>query len=105
MAEQVVWYGSQQEALDLVNGINRNCVCEFNEGLRLNVCAPHKMLLEDQRALNGLLFGRRIEDRLRAEETKETLDASGKVVNDTPLIVVVNNYLRSIRQELVMNTI
>ena len=37
-------------------------------GVRLATCAPHRMLTEDQRALNGLLFGRRMADRLRREE-------------------------------------
>lgn len=66
---QVVWYGSQQESLDLVNAVARNCSCEFGMmGVRLSICAPHRMLVEDQRALNGLLFVRRISERLRSEE-------------------------------------
>jgi hypothetical protein len=36
--------------------------------MRLSTCAPHRMLTEDQRALNGLLFVRRVVDRLRREE-------------------------------------
>jgi hypothetical protein len=60
MAMQVVWHGSQQESFDLVNAIARNCTCEFGlMGVRLATCAPHRMLTEDQRALNGLLFARR----------------------------------------------
>ena len=37
-------------------------------GVRLATCAPHRMLTEDQRALNGLLFARRMAERLRREE-------------------------------------
>jgi len=37
-------------------------------GVRLATCAPHRMLTEDQRALNGLLFARRMAERLRHEE-------------------------------------
>ena len=33
-----------------------------------SICPPHAMLLTDQRASDGLLFARRIADRLRAEE-------------------------------------
>jgi hypothetical protein len=69
MATQVVWHGSQQESFDLVNAIARNCTCEFGlMGVRLATCAPHRMLTEDQRALNGLLFARRMGERLRREE-------------------------------------
>jgi hypothetical protein len=66
---QVVWHGTQQESFDLVNAIARNCTCEFGlMGVRLVTCAPHRMLTEDQRALNGLLFARRMAERLRNEE-------------------------------------
>src|SRR3984893_11419496 len=69
MAPQVVWHGTQQESFDLVNAIGRNCTCEFGlMGVRLATCAPHRMLTEDQRALNGLLFARRMQERLRLEE-------------------------------------
>lgn len=37
-------------------------------GVRLTTCNPHRMLSEDQRALDGLLFVRRMADRLRREE-------------------------------------
>jgi hypothetical protein len=70
MAMQVVWHGTQQESFDLVNAIARNCTCEFGlMGVRLATCAPHRMLTEDQRALNGLLFARRMAERLRREES------------------------------------
>lgn len=69
MATPVVWHGSQQDSFDLVNAIARNCTCEFGlMGVRLATCAPHRMLTEDQRALNGLLFARRMAERLRREE-------------------------------------
>ena len=69
MAPQVFWHGSQQESFDLVNAVARNCTCEFGlMGVRLATCAPHRMLTEDQRALNGLLFARRMAERLRNEE-------------------------------------
>lgn len=65
----ITWYGSQQESLDLVNAVARNCSCEFGAmGVRITVCAPHRMLVEEQRSLDGLLFARRMADRLRREE-------------------------------------
>src|SRR5919107_6047015 len=78
MTMQVVWHGTQQESFDLVNAIARNCTCEFGlMGVRLTTCAPHKMLTEDQRALNGLLFVRRMAERLRQEEWSRAPRAGG----------------------------
>jgi hypothetical protein len=37
-------------------------------GVQFSTCAAHQMLVEDQRALNGLLFGRYLAARLRREE-------------------------------------
>ena len=69
MPSQVVWNGTQEESFALVNAIARNCTCEFGlMGVRLSTCAPHRMLTEDQRALNGLLFARKMLDRLLREE-------------------------------------
>jgi hypothetical protein len=77
MATQVVWHGTQQESFDLVNAIARNCTCEFGlMGVRLATCAPHRMLTEDQRALNGLLFARRMQERLHREEFSRAKTAS-----------------------------
>jgi len=69
MAAETLWYGTQQESSDLLNAIARNCTCEFGpDGIRLATCSPHTMLTSDQRALNGLLFARRMAHRLRREE-------------------------------------
>jgi len=77
MTMQVVWHGTQQESFDLVNAIARNCTCEFGlMGVRLATCAPHRMLIEDQRALNGLLFARRMAERLRREELSRVRTAT-----------------------------
>ena len=45
-------------------------------GVRLATCAPHRMLTEDQRALNGLLFARRMAERLRHEEFSRARSAA-----------------------------
>jgi len=69
MSIKVSWHGTQQESFDLVNAIGRQCTCEFGlMGVRLTTCSSHRMLLEDQRALDGLLFVRRMAERLRREE-------------------------------------
>src|SRR5207237_395560 len=69
MATSVLWHGSQTEALELLQALSRNCSCVVTaEGVRLSTCAPHEMLSSDQRAIDGLLFARRIAARLRLEE-------------------------------------
>jgi hypothetical protein len=69
MATSVLWHGSQTEALELLQALSRNCSCVVTaEGVRLSTCAPHEMLSSDQRAIDGLLFARRIAARLRSEE-------------------------------------
>ena len=69
MSIRVSWHGTQQESFDLINAIGRNCTCEFGlMGVRLATCSSHRMLMEDQRALDGLLFVRRMAERLLDEE-------------------------------------
>jgi hypothetical protein len=64
-----VWYGTQQEAADLVTAALHYCTCVVNDGgKRTTLCPPHAMVFTDQRALNGLLFARRLSGRFRAEE-------------------------------------
>ena len=77
MATSVLWHGSQTEALELLQALSRNCSCVVTaEGVRLSTCAPHEMLSSDQRAIDGLLFARRIAARLRLEEFKDWEKAS-----------------------------
>ena len=69
MAHQTLWNGTQHEIIDLLDAIGRYCTCEFDaQGIRLTTCPPHRMLLEDQRALDGLLFARHMASRWRLEE-------------------------------------
>ena len=69
MATSVVWHGTQTEALELLQALARNCSCVVTaEGLRVSTCRPHEMLSTDQRAVDGLLFARRIAASLLAEE-------------------------------------
>ena len=69
MATRVQWHGTRTEGLELVQALSHYCSCVFSaQGLRVSVCAPHEMLCSDQRAIDGLLFSRRIAARLRNEE-------------------------------------
>ena len=65
----VGWHGTRAEGLELVAALDCHCSCGFTpQGLRVTVCASHQLLLSDQRALDGLLFSRRIVAQLRSEE-------------------------------------
>lgn len=65
----VVWHGTQEESFRLLQALNRHCGCLLDrQGVRTFTCASHRLLTE-QRALNGLLFARRIAARLWYEET------------------------------------
>ena len=74
------WHGTPRERRDLLRALSRNCACEFGPlGTRVSSCSAHRMLVEDQRALNGLLFARRLADKLRREEglTRASTSAAG----------------------------
>jgi hypothetical protein len=63
------WHGTREESGELLDTIARHCACVLGvHGERTSTCSVHRMLLDDQRALDGLLFGRRIAGRLRCEE-------------------------------------
>lgn len=69
----VVWHGTLNQRRELSNAVGHYCACEFGRlGVRLSTCAGHHMLTEDQRALDGLLFARRIAGRLKHEEGLDT---------------------------------
>ncbi len=68
-AKQTKWNGTKEEGLELLKIIERYCVCKKTaEGVRVSTCPPHKIIVSDQRALDGLLFGRRIAAKLLQEE-------------------------------------
>ena len=76
----IIWRGTAAESQALVDAVDHNCACEFWRNVRLTCCPAHRMLVEDQRALDGLLFARRIADRLRREEwtgTRQVLTSPG----------------------------
>lgn len=74
------WAGTDTESFALVNAINRQCQdqasggqhCAFDAtGARTYTCAAHRVLLKEQKALDGLLFWRRNADRLKEQEHTE----------------------------------
>jgi hypothetical protein len=73
MAQQTIWNGTDEEARRLMRAIERNCNCSNPLTGPGGMCAPHRMILEDQRALDGLLFARRIVARLTDEERLKTV--------------------------------
>jgi hypothetical protein len=65
----MTWNGTLIEELELIAAVERNCECVFDKmGMRLVACAAHTMLVRDQRALNGLLWTRRLANQRLAEE-------------------------------------
>jgi len=67
----LVWNGTTEESLELLAADGNNCMCIFDfeaNGARVSVCEAHAMLVQGQRVLNGLLFARRIADRLIRQE-------------------------------------
>lgn len=62
------WHGTPAEHLELMRAFDRNCECQFGDmGEQQSRCAAHR-LTESQRALDGLLYARRIARTLRDEE-------------------------------------
>ncbi len=62
-----VWHGTADELDQLTKAVTDNCVCGQRSYLLAPRCPAHQ-LLDDQRALDRLLFARRIAARLRQEE-------------------------------------
>jgi len=66
---RIVWRGNREQMLDLLAAVARHCTCAVDaHGVRHSSCAAHRLLVEDQRALDGLLFARWLGGRLRREE-------------------------------------
>jgi hypothetical protein len=64
-----IWHGTAEQAADLLSAVERHCACRIDPcGVRRTCCGAHRLLFEDQRALNGLVFARTQVDRWRHEE-------------------------------------
>jgi hypothetical protein len=68
MARRVTWNGTTDEALALLQALREHCECRVDQGRTVASCAGHNMLARDQRAIDGLLFMRRMAARLLTEE-------------------------------------
>ena len=80
MSTSINWHGSAAEAASLIKAVVAHCTCLVDkQGRRTSVCDAHLMLINDQRALDGLLFARRIASRLKDEEFERVPVASGAV--------------------------
>ena len=73
MARRITWNGTTDEALALLAALSHHCECQTAPGRMVAVCASHSMLASNQRALDGLLFMRRMAGRLLAEEFEVAL--------------------------------
>ena len=66
---KTIWNGTRAEALQLLDIISSNCACEFDAlKVRRSTCSVHRILTEEQRTLDGLLFARHMAERLLVEE-------------------------------------
>jgi hypothetical protein len=68
MTRRIRWNGTSDEALALLHALREHCACRLEHGRTVAPCAGHAMLVHDQRAVDGLLFMRRMAPRLLAEE-------------------------------------
>jgi hypothetical protein len=68
MARRIIWNGTTEEALALLQALQAHCECRIDVGRTVAPCAVHLMLTRDQRAIDGLLFMRRMAARLVAGE-------------------------------------
>jgi hypothetical protein len=68
MPRRISWNGTTEEALALLHALSKHCECKTDHGRIVAPCASHLMLANDQRAVDGLLFMRRMAERLLASE-------------------------------------
>ena len=66
---EATWRGTASERRELLQAIAHNCECEVDDmGVQLEACASHRMLIADQRTLDGLVFARRLVKRFERQE-------------------------------------
>ena len=68
MARRITWNGTTDEALALLHALRAHCQCRVADGRTVAPCEAHLLLTRDQRAVDGLLFMRRMAVRLLREE-------------------------------------
>lgn len=68
------WHGTPSEWDALTSALGKHCTCEFADSILMKSCDVH-LMLADQDKLDSLLFGKRIAERIRAEEFTVKTDA------------------------------
>jgi hypothetical protein len=69
MSHQTTWPGTQADMGELLEAVLHNCTCTASgHSNAQGLCSAHTLLTGNQAAINRLMFGRRIADRLRQEE-------------------------------------
>ncbi|HYW87410.1 MAG TPA: hypothetical protein VFB50_06560 [Chloroflexota bacterium] len=86
MARRITWKGSTDEALALLHALREHCDCHVEQGRTVAPCAGHTMLARDQRAIDGLLFMRRMAARLLAEEFDAAAVVAAAVAEETAVL-------------------
>jgi hypothetical protein len=62
---QTIFKGTLSEAAELEQAIKNNCACKFrSDGALDQPCAPHVMMVIDQKALDHLLFMKHLAGKL-----------------------------------------
>ena len=57
---KTTWHGTPDELRALLGAVQRHCCCVYFAGSCTCVCPSHRLTSEDQRAVDGLLFIRRL---------------------------------------------
>lgn len=80
MQQRTTWHGTPDELSALVAVVRHHCTCQVVGGSTQSACGAHAMLEHDQRAVDGLVWMRRLAGRLRAEEAVRDGRAGGDPV-------------------------
>ena len=97
MAQRIIWNGTTDEALALLHALSAHCACRVESGRTIAACEAHLMLAYDQRAVDGLLFMRRMAQRLLTEEFNVQAPArseSNAIRTQSPLLACLSQMTR-----------
>jgi hypothetical protein len=100
LADDAVWPGSVDEFVRLLYCIGAHCTCQ--EQPRGAISCPAHQLLFDQRALDHLVFGRRMRDKLVASEFQLQPDSATTVC--PPSTPLWSRWTRALRCRFVSKT-
>lgn len=77
MPSSTTWPGTDVEIVALLGAADRHCTCRYRRDRLVGACPAHEML-SHPRIVHGLVFARRIADRLLAEEFASTEPRSAR---------------------------